>query len=101
MMDGVPAKEILKAAELERQALKNDSLYKRVLDKDVASIFSFCEFMKAVVDEDNILTFDLPKTHTSFYRKTVMRLIEAGELPRVAQEQFDRTFSSNSINALA
>jgi hypothetical protein len=76
-------------------------LYKRVADKDVASIFSLCEFIKAVVDEDNILTFDLPKTHTAFYRKTLMRLIEAGELPAVAQEQFDRTFSSDSVNSLA
>ena len=101
MIDGVPAKEILKVAELERQALKNDLLYKRVSDKDVASIFSFCEFMKAVVDKDNVLTFDLPKTHTAFYRKTVMRLIEAGELPAAAQEQFDRTFASDSINAPA
>lgn len=101
MIDGVPAKGILKAAELERQMLKNDLLYKRVLDKDVASIFSFCEFIKAVVDKDNMLTFDLPKTHTAFYRKTVMRLIEAGELPVVAQEQFDRTFSLDSVNGPA
>jgi hypothetical protein len=30
-------------------------------------------------------------------RKIVLRLIEAGELPKTAQKQFDLTFPSNTI----
>src|SRR5258708_21981342 len=92
MIDGIPAEGILKAVELERLMLKDDLLYKRVSDEDVASIFNFCEFLKAVPEEDSIVPIELPPNHTAFYRKTVMRLIEAGELPGVAKEQFDLTF---------
>ncbi len=101
MIDELPAGGILKAVELERQMLKNDLLYKRVSDEDVASIFNFCEFLKAVAEADEIVPIKLPPHHTAFYRKTVGRLIEAGELPAVAKEQFDLTFSPGFLEVLA
>lgn len=38
---------------------------------------------------------------TAFYRKIVERLVEAGELPPYAMAQFDATFSSSFLRALA
>jgi hypothetical protein len=101
MINSIPAEGILNAVELERQMLKDDLLYKKVSDEDVASIFSFCEFLKAVTEEDDLIPIELPPSHMAFYRKTVRRLIEAGELPVAAKEHFDRTFSSGFLKALA
>jgi hypothetical protein len=100
MINGIPAEGILNAVELERQMLKDDLLYKRVSDEDVASIFSFCEFLKAATEEDNIIPIELPPSHTAFYKKTVMRLIEAGELPAAAKKHFDLTFCPGFLKSI-
>jgi hypothetical protein len=101
MVDGLPDEGILKAIELERQMLKDDLLYKRVSDEEVASIFIFCEFIKTVVEEDAMIPTELPTDQIACFRKIVMRLIRAGELPFTAREQFDLTFSSSFLTALA
>ena len=94
MICDIPTKGMLKAIELERQMLKNDLLYKRTADKEAASIFNFCEFIKAVEDQDCLAPVVLPADHVVGYRKILNRLIEAGELPVVAQKQFELTFAS-------
>jgi len=100
MINGIPAEGILKVIELERQMLKNDLLYKRVSDEEVASIFSFCEFIKTITEGDNMNPIELPENQIVCFRKIVMRLVEAGELPVRAKEQFDLTFSSVFLKAL-
>jgi hypothetical protein len=93
MIDDLPPKGMLTAIELERQMLKDDLMYKRVSDEEVASIFSFCEFIKAITEEDIMIPVELPENQIACFRKIVRRLVEAGELPGRAQEQFDLTFS--------
>ena len=101
MIDGIPTAGILKAIERERQMLKDDLLYKRVSVKEVASIFSFCEFIKAVTEEDGMVPVELPENQIVSFRKIVMRLVDAGELPASAKEQFDLTFPSGFVRVLA
>lgn len=101
MIDDIPAEGILKVIELERQMLKDDLLYKRVSDEEVASIFSFCEFIKSVTEEDDMIPVELPGNQIVCFRKIVMRLVEAGELPARAKEQFDLTFPSGFLKVLA
>jgi hypothetical protein len=99
MIEGIPAEDILKAIERERLMLKDDLLYKRVSDEEVASIFSFCEFIKSVTEEDNLIPIELPGNQIACFRKIVTRLVEAGELPVRAKEQFDLTFSPGLLKA--
>jgi hypothetical protein len=101
ILNGIPASGMLKAIELERQVLKDDLAYKRVSGgEELASIFSFCEFVKAVAEKDMITPVSLSMTHVVGYRTIVMRLIEAAELPATALEQFNLTFSPGLSNTL-
>jgi hypothetical protein len=102
MIEGVSAGNIVKDIELERLALKDNLLYKRVSAEEVASIFSFCEFVKSVTEEDNdLIPIELPGNQIARFRKIVTRLIEAGELPACAIKQFDLTFSPGLLKAPA
>jgi hypothetical protein len=102
MLNGLPAAVIRKAMDLENRMLEKDLLYKRVPETDeVISILSFCQFIKAAAAGDNISSAESSPDHVAIYRKVVKRLIEAGELPTDAAGQFDFTFSSRSLNALA
>jgi hypothetical protein len=92
MLDGMPARAMLSAIERERLMLKDDLLYKRVSDEDVAAIFSFCEFIKAVTENDRMIPVELPANEIECFRKIMLRLILAGELPASAREQFDVFF---------
>ena len=102
MIDSLPAEGILKAIKLEHLMLEKDLLYKRVAEtEDVDSILFFCQFINAASGEDNMLRVELPAAHVAFYRKTVGRLIEAGELRAEVMKKFDLTFSSGLAMAFA
>jgi hypothetical protein len=102
MIDKIPAKGVFKAVELECQMLKNDLAEKRTLPfKEAHSILAFCYFLKNTVGGIRSVSTALPLQHISFYRKTVARLIEAGELPFEAGELFDETFSPAFLKAKA
>jgi hypothetical protein len=101
MIDNVPAKGVIRATELERQMLQSDLARKRTLPiEDVRSILAFCAFLKKATCSARAPFCVLPMQHMGFYRKTVERLIEAGELSSEAKEQFDETFSSGFARAL-
>jgi hypothetical protein len=101
MIDKVPAKGVVRAAELECQMLQSDLERKRTLPiEDVRSILAFCAFLKNETRSIRASFFVLPMQHMGFYRKTVERLIDAGELSSEAKEQFDETFSSGFARAL-
>jgi hypothetical protein len=95
-LDRIPAKGVLKSIEMEQQMLKGDLLYRRVEEQDLVTISSFCEFIKAVNIGDTITPVELPPNYRADCRKIVIRLIGAGELPKIGQEQFDLTFPSNT-----
>jgi len=96
MIDGTPAKAIIRAVELERWMLEDDLRLGRVsaYEETTASVLCFCQFVNAVIHGGVIPSVKLPVAHVVFYRKTVMRLIEVGALPHNAKGQFDETFSS-------
>jgi hypothetical protein len=101
MIDNIPAKGVVRAAELECQMLQSDMARKRTLPiEDVRSILAFCAFLKKATCSARASICVLPMQHRGFYRKTVERLIEAGELSSEAREQFDETFSPGFARAL-
>ncbi len=101
MLTSIPARGIPKAIELERWMLEEDLRKRRALSlEDAVSILGFCRFVKAAVNGEAIFPVIAPVAHINFYKKTVMQLIEAGELPYTAQEQFDLTFPFVSSKVL-
>jgi hypothetical protein len=101
MLDGLPAKGVIPATEREHQMLENDLATNRsVPKKEAHSILSFCHFLTAVKSGLKVPPTVLSPTDTAFYRKTMGRLIEAGELPGDAQEQFDETFTVPLLRSL-
>lgn len=102
MIDKIPAKGVLTAVELERQMVQNDLAQKRTLPlKDAHSILAFCNFLKHTVNGIHSVSTTLPLQHLSFYKKTVARLIEAGELPFETKELFDENFFPAFLKASA
>jgi hypothetical protein len=102
MIDKIPAKGVLLAAELQHQMLKNDLAKKRTLPvKAVHSILAFCNFLNNTVNGIHTVSTALPIQHISFYRKTIERLIKAGELPFEAKKSFDETFSAAFLKVLS
>jgi hypothetical protein len=94
MIDKIPAKGVLTTVEFQRQMLLNDLSEKRTLPfAAVHSILTFCDFLKNATRGLHTISSALPIQHIAFYRKTVARLIETGELPFEATELFDETFS--------
>jgi hypothetical protein len=102
MIASIPVSGIPGALELEYRMLEDDLMYKRISDtEEVVSVLSFCRFIRAVADGSNILPVELPNDHVVFYREVVIRLVEAGELPANAIEQFSRTFPSGFLKILS
>jgi hypothetical protein len=95
-VESLPDKGILKAIDLERQMLKEDLLCRRVEERDLVTIFSFCEFIKAVGVGETITPVKLSPNYRKDCRTIAMRLISAGELPPNTQEQFDLAFPTNA-----
>jgi hypothetical protein len=91
-LDRLPAKKILKTIETEGQMLRDDLLQRRVEEQDLATISSFCEFVKAASVGEVNSPVELPPNYRMDCRRIILRLIEAGELPSTAQEQFNLTF---------
>ena len=95
MIESLPANGFLLVAELQGQMIEDDLSQKRILPMEEAvSVLNFCRFLLAVARNDGIFPTVLPQQHLGSYRKTVNRLMEAGELPLNAREQFDQTFLS-------
>ena len=101
MIDAIPVKGIIPALELERRMLADDLVHSRtVAIKDIRSILSFCRFIEAARSGIALSPTVLPPTQTAFYRRTMERLVEAGELPFEAKDQFDATFSAPLLRTL-
>jgi hypothetical protein len=102
MIDKVPAGAIVAVAKREAQMLTDDLANGRMLlEGEVHSILSFCRFLEASQSGIEISPVTLPMTDTAFYRKTTERLVNAGELPSDAREQFDTVFSKPTLKLLS
>jgi hypothetical protein len=101
MIEKLPAKGVFTAARLQRQMLSDDLARKRTLPiGEVRSILAFCDFLENAFDGYDMPPVAVPMEHFGFYRKTVKRLVESGELPFQANELFDATFSAAFLKSL-
>lgn len=94
MVRKLPAQGILRSLDLECQMLKNDIESNRVpLPADAFSIFYFREFVHAIkLGRTLNCGRPMPADHVEFFRETIVRLVQAGELPQAAMDQFDDAF---------
>lgn len=95
MIERLPTKAVVSAMELERMMLEDDIAHQRTLPMDEAhSIISFCNFVENGGDPEHAPHVAVPHYHLDFYRATVKRLVEAGELPYEVGALFDNAFFS-------
>jgi len=102
MIDKLPAGEVIPAAERECQLLENDLVTNRPVPKQEAhSILSFCRFLTVTKAGLKVPRTVLPPGHAAFYQKILERLIEVGELPESAHEQYDEAFTVPLLKSAA
>ena len=102
MIENLPIKAVLRAVEIERRMLEDDVAYRRsphTMDEN--SILDFCHFLTAVARGSYAVPGNSSLKHVAFYGKIVDRLVDAGELPYCAKEQFYGAYSENFMEALA
>lgn len=90
MVDDLPPKAVLKAVAIERFMLEEDLAQGRTVPSyEVASILAFCRFLGDAARGWLTISRTIPMGHWTFYRKTVERLVAAGELPREVKADFE------------
>jgi len=92
----LPAEAVINALDLECKMLEDDLAHQRLAQsEDAGSILCFRQFLRmAKFDEAMRCVKPLPLSHVEFYKETIIRLVQANELPKSALEQFDYTFHS-------
>ena len=94
MLESIPTKAVLRAAEAERKMVEDDLEHKRTeRDPYVISVLSFCNFLTFAVCGVYASMADLPVEHRKIYGKVVQRLVEAGELPHGSTEHFNSSLA--------
>ena len=94
MLESIPTKAVLRAVEAERRMVEDDLEHKRTeRDQYVISFLSFCNFLTLAVCGVHASMAALPVEHRLFYGKVVQRLVDAGELPQGASEDFKSSFA--------
>ena len=103
MIHQMPPKAILMAIERQGRMMENDLVNERNLNEgEAVSVLNFCRFIKAASSGLNVPSpCVVPVGHVAFYRKIVAKLIEAGDLPAYAKNQFDEVFAGNFFKRLA
>jgi len=95
MLESIPIKAVLRAADAERKMVEDDLEKKRTEpDEYVTSVLGFCNFLLLAVGGIYAAIPGLPREHRAFYRKMVRRLIDAGELPSEIKSHLDEIFST-------
>ena len=101
MLDSIPIKAVLRAADAERRMVQDDLDKKRTApDLNVNSVLGFCDFLTSAVAGIRVTLPVFPIEHCAFYRKIVQRLVDAGELPADIVGEFERIFSRALSRAL-
>lgn len=95
MVQRLPANAIVQALGIESRMIQNDfERHRYALTDEAQSILYFREFIQAVkFGSELYFTRPFPPEHCDFFRQTVVRLIEANELPPQALETFDHLFA--------
>jgi hypothetical protein len=95
MLESIPIKAVLRAADAERKMVEDDLDKKRTEpDEYVTSVLGFCNFLLLAVGGIYAAIPGLPAEHRAFYSKMVQRLVEAGELPSETKSHLDEIFST-------
>jgi hypothetical protein len=101
LLETLPVKAVVRAADAERRMVQNDLEMKRTeLDEESLSVLEFCNFL---IDAAHGLQFSLPIwpiEHSAFYRRVVRRLVDAGELPPAVRDQFERALGPSTQSSL-
>jgi hypothetical protein len=94
MIDDIPAVAVLKALDVECRMLEDDlAHYRLTMTTDTFSILCFREYVQmAKLGIFLHCSMHLPVEHMEFYKETLVRLIQAGELPPSAINEFDHVF---------
>jgi len=93
MLESIPTKAVLRAADAERKMVKDDLDKKRTeRDEYVSSVLGFCNLLTLAVCGIYVSIISLPSEHRAFDRKIVRRLVDAGELPSEILGHLDRIF---------
>ena len=101
MLESVPIKAVVRAADAERKMVEDDLDKKRTVpDLYVDSILGFCNFLTSAVAGIHVVLPAFPVEHCAFYRKIVQRLVDAGELPAEIVGKFEPVFSQALSRAL-
>jgi hypothetical protein len=95
MISNLPVQAVLKALDLECEMIEDDLKHHRLaLDEDTFSILCFSRFVQDVKAGKAMHRLKpLPPDHLEFYKETVVRLVNATELPPSVMGQFERAFS--------
>jgi hypothetical protein len=94
MVAKLPPRAITKALDLECEMIEHDAgRYRRTFPEDTRSILSFRQFIQKVkLGQPMERVNPFPPDHVEFFKETIVRLIQADELPASAMGQFDDTF---------
>ena len=90
----VPARAVIRFLDLECNMVERDSEHDNFAgSQDANSVLLFRQFvLTAKRGEVMHPVSPLPPDHIEFYKKTILRLVQANELPSSAMEQFDHAF---------
>ncbi|HEX4263613.1 MAG TPA: hypothetical protein VH597_04685 [Verrucomicrobiae bacterium] len=93
MLESIPIKAVLRAADAERKMVEEDLKRKRAEpDEGVISVLCFCNFLSLAMRGIHASLSALPFEHQAFYARIVQQLVDAGELPSGIKSHFERTF---------
>jgi hypothetical protein len=92
----LPVEAVIKALDLEGKMLEDDFEHQRLaLPEDAFSILHFREFVRMAKFGETMQSISpLPPDHIEFYKETIVRLVQANQLPPSAMKQFDSIFHS-------
>ncbi len=101
-LDHLPVEGIRRVVALEQQMLENDLSEKRIAaGPEVASILAFCEFLNSGQIGNERKPLKLPVVHVVYYRATLERLVEAGELSADVMAKFDAAVAPEFETAMS
>jgi hypothetical protein len=89
MIAVLPVEAVIKALDLECKMLEDDFEHQRLTSsEDATSIFSFRRFVHmARLGQAMQSVRPVPPDHLEFYKETIVRLVQANELPPSTMEQ--------------
>jgi hypothetical protein len=94
MIGGMPVQAVVKMIDLECKMLEEDVEHHRLaLDGDALSILRFGRFVRMVKSGEVMRRLEfVPPDHLEFYKETLIRLVNAMELPVSVMKQFEYAF---------